>query len=131
MVNASSTRPAGGEYGDVRAIIDKVKLNAYLANSVPAVTVPVTIKQFKVRHPLATVPSTTINQAVPQFGQVRVPLMVTVWVAEIKSSGQSNPTYFLTDARSALNSSRVLLLSNLYNTTAVRVSYCERNPQAS
>ena len=49
MVNTSSTRPAGGEYGDVRASIDNVKLNAYLANSAPAVTVPVTIKQFKVR----------------------------------------------------------------------------------
>ncbi|KAH9985466.1 kinase-like protein [Russula vinacea] len=47
MVNTSSTRPAGGEYGDVRASIDNVKLNAYLANSAPAVTVPVTIKQFK------------------------------------------------------------------------------------
>lgn len=45
----SSSRPAGGEYGDVRARIDNDKLNAYLANNVPAVTVPVTIKQFKVR----------------------------------------------------------------------------------
>jgi hypothetical protein len=54
MVNASSTKPAGGEYGDVRASIDRVKLNAYLANNLPAVTVPVTIKQFKVR-PFATV----------------------------------------------------------------------------
>jgi len=63
MVKTSSTRPAGGEYGDVRASIDIVKLNAYLANNVPAVTVPVTIKQFKF--------------------------------------GQSNPTYFLTDARGA------------------------------
>jgi hypothetical protein len=45
-----SSRPAGGgEYGDVRARIDNDKLNAYLANSVPALTVPVTIKQFKVR----------------------------------------------------------------------------------
>jgi hypothetical protein len=42
-------RAAGGEYGDVRARIDNDKLNAYLANNVPALTVPVTIKQFKVR----------------------------------------------------------------------------------
>ena len=49
MVKTSSTRPAGGEYGDVRTSIDVVKLNAYLANSVPAATVPVSIKQFKVR----------------------------------------------------------------------------------
>lgn len=46
---AKSSRPAGGEYGDVRSRIDNDKLNAYLANDVPAVTVPVTIKQFKVR----------------------------------------------------------------------------------
>ena len=49
MVNVNPPRPAGGEYGEVRASIDQVKLNAYLAKSVPAVTVPVTIKQFKVR----------------------------------------------------------------------------------
>jgi hypothetical protein len=49
MVNASPPRPAGGEYGNVRANIDQVKLNAYLAKSVPAVTTPVTVKQFKVR----------------------------------------------------------------------------------
>jgi len=60
---AGSSRRAGGEYGDVRARIDNDKLNAYLANNVPALTVPVTIKQFKF--------------------------------------GQSNPTYFLTDARGA------------------------------
>jgi hypothetical protein len=49
MVVAGSTKPAGGEYGDVRASIDTDKLNAYLANNVPALTEPVTIKQFKVR----------------------------------------------------------------------------------
>jgi hypothetical protein len=43
-----SPRQAGGEYGEVRAGIDEVKLNAYLATHVPNVTVPVTIKQFKV-----------------------------------------------------------------------------------
>jgi hypothetical protein len=46
---ARSTKLAGGEYGDVRARIDNDKLNAYLANNVPALNVPVTIKQFKVR----------------------------------------------------------------------------------
>jgi hypothetical protein len=45
----SSSGPAGGGYGDVRARIDNDKLNAYLANNVPALAVPVTIKQFKVR----------------------------------------------------------------------------------
>lgn len=61
MINTGPSRPAGGEYGDVRATIDEDKLNAYLAKNVPAVAVPVTVKQFKF--------------------------------------GQSNPTYFLTDAR--------------------------------
>jgi len=63
MTNPGSSRPAGENYGDVRASIDQVKLNAYLAGNVPAATVPVDIKQFKF--------------------------------------GQSNPTYFLTDARGA------------------------------
>ncbi|KAH9165026.1 protein kinase subdomain-containing protein PKL/CAK/ACAD [Lactarius sanguifluus] len=61
MINTGPPRPAGGEYGDVRSIIDEDKLNAYLAKNVPAVAVPVIVKQFKF--------------------------------------GQSNPTYFLTDAR--------------------------------
>jgi hypothetical protein len=67
---ARSSRRAGGEYGDVRARIDNDKLNAYLANNVPALTVPVTIKQFKVRPVDILLPS-RINQAVSQFGQVR------------------------------------------------------------
>ena len=50
MVNADPPKHAGGEYGDVRARIDEDKLNAYLINNVPAVTVPVTVKQFKVRR---------------------------------------------------------------------------------
>ena len=45
----SRSGPAGGEFGDVRAPIDNDKLNAYLASNVPALTVPVTVKQFKVR----------------------------------------------------------------------------------
>jgi hypothetical protein len=45
----SSSGPAGGDFGDVRAPIDNDRLNAYLANNVPALTAPVTIKQFKVR----------------------------------------------------------------------------------
>ncbi|KAH9009900.1 kinase-like domain-containing protein [Lactarius pseudohatsudake] len=61
MINTGPSRPAGGEYGDVRATFDEDKLNAYLAKNVPAVAVPVIVKQFKF--------------------------------------GQSNPTYFLTDAR--------------------------------
>lgn len=51
MVNPSPPKTAGGEYGEVRASIDQVKLNAYLAKTVPVVTVPVTVKQFKVRRP--------------------------------------------------------------------------------
>jgi hypothetical protein len=51
MVNASPPLQAGGEYGEVRAGIDEVKLNAYLATNVPVVTVPVTVKQFKVCRP--------------------------------------------------------------------------------
>jgi hypothetical protein len=49
MVYRGTSGPVGGEYGDVRAHIDNDKLNAYLANNVPALTVPATIKQFKVR----------------------------------------------------------------------------------
>jgi len=50
MTNPSPPKPTGEKYGDVRASIDQVKLNAYLAGNVPTVTVPVNIKQFKVRH---------------------------------------------------------------------------------
>ena len=39
----------GGEYGDVRAVIDVEKLNVYLKVHVPEVSTPVTVKQFKVR----------------------------------------------------------------------------------
>jgi hypothetical protein len=52
-------RTGGGEYGDVRARIDNDKLNAYLANNVPALTAPVTIKQFKVRPVGILLPSRT------------------------------------------------------------------------
>ncbi|EGN92738.1 hypothetical protein SERLA73DRAFT_98766 [Serpula lacrymans var. lacrymans S7.3] len=60
-MSACKPKKIGGEYGAVRANIDIDKLNAYLAEHVPAVTAPVDVKQFKF--------------------------------------GQSNPTYFLTDAR--------------------------------
>ena len=46
------TMSSSGGYGDVRARIDQDKLNAYLSTNVPAVTVPVTVKQFKVRQSL-------------------------------------------------------------------------------
>jgi hypothetical protein len=73
MVNVKPLRPAGGEYGEVRASIDQDKLDAYLAKSVPAVTVPVTIKQFKVRpldsHHYRAVAE--LDSFVLQFGQVR------------------------------------------------------------
>lgn len=38
----------GGEYGEVRANIDIVKLNTYLEQSAKAVRAPVSVKQFKV-----------------------------------------------------------------------------------
>jgi len=43
-----TTEKIGGEYGDVRAVIDVEKLNAYLKAHVPETTTPVTVKQFKV-----------------------------------------------------------------------------------
>jgi hypothetical protein len=67
MVNPSQPKPAGGEYGDVRASIDQVKLNAYLANSVPTITAPVTMKQFKVR---------ASSTALPYHRRTNVPLSV-------------------------------------------------------
>jgi len=42
-----STKKIGGEYGEIRANIDISSLNAYLAKHVPAVRVPVDVKQFK------------------------------------------------------------------------------------
>ena len=45
----STTQKIGGEYGDVRAVIDVEKLNAYLKVHVPDISTPVTVKQFKVR----------------------------------------------------------------------------------
>jgi len=45
----TTTEKIGGEYGDVRAVIDVEKLNAYLKVHVPEVSAPVTVKQFKVR----------------------------------------------------------------------------------
>ncbi|KAH8984771.1 hypothetical protein EDB86DRAFT_2833382 [Lactarius hatsudake] len=47
MINTGPSWLAGGEHGDVRATIDEDKLNAYLAKNVPAMAVPVTVKQFK------------------------------------------------------------------------------------
>jgi len=44
-----TTEKIGGEYGDVRAVIDVEKLNAYLKVHVPEVSAPVAVKQFKVR----------------------------------------------------------------------------------
>jgi hypothetical protein len=91
-------RPAGGEYGDIRARIDEAKLNTYLANNAPAVAVPVTIKQFKVRR--------LILQHSPAFNELSHSLarseLLTPYLSHglNKLVGQSNPTYFLTDARS-------------------------------
>jgi hypothetical protein len=67
--SARSSRPTGGEYGDVRARINNDKLNAYLANNVPALAVPVTILQFKVRP---------VDILLPQ-GLPYKPSCLTVW----------------------------------------------------
>lgn len=39
----------GGEIGEVRASIDVATLNEYIEKHVPAIRVPVVVKQFKVR----------------------------------------------------------------------------------
>ena len=102
---AGSTGPAGGEYGDVRARIDDDKLNAYLANNVPALTVPVTIKQFKVRHcrycilPPPPIHKTTLSHSLDRLGTTWIEM--SYLLNESNNTGQSNPTYFLTDARLA------------------------------
>ena len=67
------SKPAGGEYGDVRARIDSDKFNTYLANNVPALAVPVTIKQFKVRAvvillPLRTIMQTKLSHSLARLG---------------------------------------------------------------
>ena len=55
MSSPNANKKIGGEYGEVRANIDAVKLNAYLKAHVPVVATPVDIKQFKVRiHSLST-----------------------------------------------------------------------------
>ncbi|ETW74830.1 hypothetical protein HETIRDRAFT_442731 [Heterobasidion irregulare TC 32-1] len=55
-----TNKKIGGEFGEVRAVIDVEQLNAYIGRSVPSIKAPLEVKQFKF--------------------------------------GQSNPTYFLTDA---------------------------------
>ena len=76
----------GGKYGDIRASINKVKLNAYLANSVSVVAVPVTIKQFKVRR-MTPAGLTDFDQTISQFGQVRAShgTLFTLWIHSINS----------------------------------------------
>ena len=44
----SEGKKIGGEYGDVRASIDVDKLNGFFARHVPAIKVPIDVKQFKV-----------------------------------------------------------------------------------
>jgi hypothetical protein len=76
MVNPSPPGPAGGEYGDVRATIDQVKLNAYLAKSVPAITAPVTVKQFKVSASFLTLPLRVRTNPSPRSLARLVPVTV-------------------------------------------------------
>ncbi|KIL68737.1 hypothetical protein M378DRAFT_8198 [Amanita muscaria Koide BX008] len=46
-MSKDSSQKIGGEYGEVRAVIDTEKLNRYLANATPSIATPVTVKQFK------------------------------------------------------------------------------------
>ena len=99
MSSPNANKKIGGEYGEVRANIDAGKLNAYLAAHVPAVAAPVSIKQFKVcvtpsiRPPVDPHVSRSLARFVSwaSSGGARV-------YAETEAL-QSNPTYFLTDAR--------------------------------
>lgn len=48
--SASSSGRIGGEYGEMRgSSLDAQKLNNFLTEKVPAIKVPVDVKQFKVR----------------------------------------------------------------------------------
>jgi hypothetical protein len=88
---------SGGGYGDVRARIDQDKLNAYLSTNVPAVSVPVTVKQFKVRRAY-TAPAFMNSHSVLSLAR-SVPSYYVLWIDINDYAAQSNPTYFLTDAK--------------------------------
>jgi len=47
MSDENQPKKIGGEYGEVRAMIDIEKLNAYLSENVETVKTPVDVKQFK------------------------------------------------------------------------------------
>ena len=66
----STTEKVGGEYGDVRALINIEKLNAYIEAHVPEVAAPVGVKQFKVRQGVASSTTAGLRLCWIQFGQV-------------------------------------------------------------
>jgi len=46
----AAQKKIGGEYGEIRASINIASLNAYLLiHGAPAIQIPVSVKQFKVR----------------------------------------------------------------------------------
>jgi hypothetical protein len=47
MADGEEREKIGGEYGQMRAIIDIKKLQAYLANNVEVMAAPIQVKQFK------------------------------------------------------------------------------------
>lgn len=46
---SNDTKKVGGEFGDIRSALDVGKLEAYIGANVPEITVPLEVKQFKVR----------------------------------------------------------------------------------
>lgn len=83
----------GGEYGDVRANIDVEKLNAYLVKNVQVMCAPIDVKQFKVYYIYC--PAMKLL-TMDQFGQVYSDKPI---LYSCLTYSQSNPTYFLTDAK--------------------------------
>lgn len=71
MPKPTTEKKIGGEYGDVRAVINVDKLNAYLKAHVPEVTAPVTVKQFKVCLQDTSFAAVGLPSCRIQFGQVR------------------------------------------------------------
>jgi len=95
----SPPQKIGGEYGEVRANIDVEKLNAYLAKHTPGIKGPVDVKQFKV----CSSQQRCLNEILTTlaFSSVRYEpnlLIFSVSTSNL-SDPQSNPTYFLTDAK--------------------------------
>lgn len=92
----SSSPRIGGEYGKIRANIDIARLNAYLAQRSPAVKAPVDVKQFKVCLNISF-SYMVVLRGIVWTGTNRTAF--NVYHLTVIVNSQSNPTYFLTDAR--------------------------------